>query len=232
VDTPTGPLTATRPPNAAPGAAPYRLGSARRRRPAVLALAIALVAAGGLGGGVLYTATGTRVGVIALARDVPAGQAITRDDLAEARISLDPALHPLSVNSKVIGMRATADLKAGSLLTGADLTNDPLVLPDQQVVGLSAKAAQLPAARLHAGSLVVIVSTPAANGGADSGAAATGPATPTLTAITVRVVDVGAPDSDGNIVVDVAAPAAQGAALANLAAGGRFAVLIAAKGSG
>ena len=232
MDTPTGPLTATRPPNAAPGAAPYRLGAARRRRPAVLALAIALVAAGGLGGGVLYTATGTRVAVIALARDVPAGQAITSADLSEARISLDPALHPLSVNSKVVGMRATTDLKAGSLLTGSDLSNDPLVLPDQQVVGLSAKTSQLPAVRLHPGSLVVVVATPAANGGADSGATAAGPATPTLTALTARVVDVGAPDSDGTVVVDVAVPAAQGAALANLAASGRFAVLIAAKGSG
>lgn len=229
MDTPTGPLTATRPPNAAPGA-PHRMGAARRRRPAVLALAVALIAAGGLGGGVLYSATGTRVAVLALARDVPAGQAVTADDLVAASISLDPALHPLSVNSKVIGMRATADLKAGTLLTGADLTNNPLVLPDQQVVGIYAKVAQLPAVRLHPGSMVVIVATPLSGGGSQSAGGTS--SAPQLSAITVKVVSLGTPDSDSTMVVDVAVPASQGAALANLAAGGKFAVLLAAQGSG
>ncbi|MFC1411728.1 SAF domain-containing protein [Streptacidiphilus sp. N1-12] len=233
MDTPNGPLTDTRRP-IAPPSTPYRLGNARRRRPAVLALAVALVAAGGLGGAALYTATGKRVAVIALARNVPAGHTLTSDDLSEARISLDPALHPLSVHSKVVGMRATADLKAGSLLTGADLTNDPLVLAGQQVVGIPAKHTQLPAVRLQPGTRVVLVATPSGPGvsGSSSGSGSAGSSGAALTAITVRVVDVGPADSDGTVVVDLAVPSAQGAAVADLAASGKFALLIAAQGSG
>ncbi|MHA6765086.1 SAF domain-containing protein [Streptacidiphilus sp. PAMC 29251] len=235
MDTPNGPLTDTRRP-IAPPSTPYRIGNARRRRPAVLALAVALVAAGGLGGAALYTATGKRVAVIALARNVPAGRTITSADLSEAQISLDPALHPLSVHSKVVGMRATTDLKAGSLLTGSDLTNDPLVLAGQQVVGVPAKHTQLPAVKLQPGTRVVLVATPSGpgTGGASSttGSGTGSAGSAALTAITVRVVDVGAPDSDGVVVVDLAVPSAQGASVADLVASGKFALLIAAQGSG
>ncbi|MFC1419571.1 SAF domain-containing protein [Streptacidiphilus cavernicola] len=233
MDTPNGPLTATRQP-IAPPSTPYRLGTARRRRPAVLALAVALVAAGGLGGAALYTATGKRVAVIALARDVPEGSTITGADLTQAEISLDPALHPLSVHSKVVGLRATADLKAGSLLTNSDLTDDPLVTDGQQVVGVPAKHTQLPAVKLQPGSTVVLVATPSGPGvsGASSGSGAAGGTGAALTALTARVVDVGPPDNDGTVVVDLAVPAAQGAAVADLAASGKFALLIAARGSG
>jgi hypothetical protein len=86
----------------------------------VLALGIALVAAGGLGGTALYLTTGQRVAVLALTQDVPAGHRITVADLTEVRISLDPALKPLSADSHVLNMRATTDLKAGQLLTSAD----------------------------------------------------------------------------------------------------------------
>ena len=229
MDTPTGPLTATRPPLAAGAPAPYRIGGARRRRPAVLALAVALIAAGGLGGAALYTATGKRVAVIALARNVPAGKAITSSDLTEAHISLDPALNPLSVNSKVVGMRATADLKAGTLLTRSDLTNAPLVQAGQQVVGVATKHTQLPAARLQPGTRIVLVATPSAAGNSSGSGASSAN---TLSALTATVVDIGSPDSDGTVVVDLAVPSAQGAAVADLAASGKFALLLAAQGGG
>lgn len=231
MDTPSGPLTATRQP-VAPTGAQYRLGSTRRRRPAVLALAVALIAAGGLGGAVLYSATGKRVAVIALARNVPAGQTITGDDLKEAQISLDPALAPLSVNSRVVGMRATTDLVAGSLLTRSDLTDDPIVLPGQQVVGIPAKSSQLPAYKLQPGMTIVLVSTPSASGSGGSPTTGGTAGSPALTALTARVVDVGPADTDGSVVVDIAVPAAQGAAVADLAASGKFALVLAAKGGG
>ncbi|WP_042431591.1 SAF domain-containing protein [Streptacidiphilus anmyonensis] len=240
-------LTAGQRPAAAPARAPQR----RKRRPAVLALGVALVAAGGLGGAALYLTTGQRVPVLALAHDVPAGQPLTADDLTEVRISLDPALHPLSADSHVLNMRATTDLKAGQLLTAADLTDDPLVQAGQEVLGVSAKPAQLPASGLNAGTWVVLVYTPSAEGtgtgtGAETlpspansggtggaGGANGGSAGATLLqSVTVRVVSVGAASvDDGTTVVDVAVPGDQAAPVADLVASGKFAVLLAAPGT-
>lgn len=234
-------LTAGQRPAAAPARAPQR----RKRRPAVLALGVALIAAGGVGGAALYLTTGQRVPVLALAHDVPAGQPLTADDLTQVRISLDPALHPLSADSHVLDMRATTDLKAGQLLTAGDLTNDPLVQAGQEVLGVSAKPPQLPASGLTAGTWVVLVYTPSAEGnGTGTGAVplpsaaasgkdgSNGGGATLLQSITVRVVGVGtASQNDGSVVVDVAVPGDQAASVADLAASGKFAVLLAAPGT-
>jgi hypothetical protein len=212
---------------------PPRAMRARRRRPAMLALAVALIAAGGLGGAALYTATGQRVAVLALARDVPSGATITADDLTEARIDLDPALKPLSVQSKVVNMRATTDLKAGQLLTGSDVTNAPLVQPGQQVVGVAAKAGQLPAKQLQPGQSVLLVSTPgspSSSSGSSGAGKSSGSSAPISYAATV--VFVGPADSSGQTVVDVAVPSGQGPAVAGLVAGGAFAVVVTSEMAG
>ncbi|ARF77666.1 SAF domain-containing protein [Kitasatospora aureofaciens] len=198
--------------------APGRTMRARRRRPAVLAMAVALIAAGGLGGAALYNSTGQRVAVLALARDVPWGQVITDDDLVVARIAGDPALHPVSAQdrSKAVGMRAATDLKRGSMLTGSDLAQGQTVQPGQIVVGVSAKRTQLPASRLQPGVQIVVVNTPD-NGRPDSLAA--------------TVITVGRVDTDGSQVIDVAVGSADGPRLAQWVAGGRIQVLLAPRGS-
>ncbi|MFH9348713.1 SAF domain-containing protein [Kitasatospora sp. NPDC017646] len=198
--------------------APGRTMRARRRRPAVLAMAVALIATGGLGGAALYNSTGQRVAVLALARDVPWGQVITDDDLVVARIAGDPALHPVSAQdrSKAVGMRAATDLKRGSMLTGSDLAQGLTVQPGQIVVGVSAKRTQLPASRLQPGVQIVVVNTPD-NGRPDSLAA--------------TVITVGRVDTDGSQVIDVAIGSADGPRLAQWVAGGRIQVLLAPRGA-
>jgi hypothetical protein len=190
----------------------------------VLALAVALIAAGGLGGAALYTATGQRVAVLALARDVPSGATISAADLTEARIDLDPALTPLSASSRVVGMRATTDLLKGSLLTARDVTSNPLVQNGEQVVGVAAKSGQLPATALHPGWTVLLVTTPSAGSGTTT---TSGKGAPAPTSYAATVVDVGAADSTGQRVVDIAVPSGQGPAIADLVASGKFAVVIA-----
>ncbi|MEV7599664.1 SAF domain-containing protein [Kitasatospora sp. NPDC089797] len=194
--------------------APGRTLRARRRRPAVLAMAVALIAAGGLGGAALYNSTGQRVAVLALARDVPWGQVITDDDLVVARIAGDPALRPVSAQdrARAVGLRAATDLKHGAMLTAADLAQGLSVQPGQIVVGVSAKRTQLPASRLQAGVQIVVVDTPD-NGRPDSLAA--------------TVITVGRVDTDGSQVIDVAVGAADGPRLAQWVAGGRIQVLLA-----
>lgn len=206
---------------------PSRAIRARRRRPAVLAMAVALIAAGGLGGAALYTSSGQRIAVLAVARDVPMGQALTADDLVVAHIAGDPALRPLDARdrARTVGLRATTDLKRGALLLRADLTSDPALQPGQQVVGLAAKRTQLPASRLQPGLQVLVVSTP--DGKADGAAADRTPET--LTAV---VVTVGRVDSDGSQVVDVAVPAADGPRLAFWVSTGRFQVILAPRAGG
>ncbi|MEU3494557.1 SAF domain-containing protein [Kitasatospora cineracea] len=204
---------------------PRRLG-ARRRRPAVLAMAVALIAAGGLGGAVLYNSSGQRIAVLALARDVPMGQVIGSDDLVVAHIAGDPALHPLDAQDlqRTVGLRATTDLKRGALLVKSDLTSDPATQPGQQIVGVSAKRSQLPATKLQPGLQILIVNTPDAKGD--------GTATRTPDTMTAVVSAVGRPDTDGSTVIDVAVGPADGPRLALWVAGGRFQVILAPRTAG
>jgi len=211
--------------------APPRAPRARRRSPAVLALAVALVAAGGLGGAVLYNATGQRSAVLALAHNVPAGQSITAGDLVVAHISLDPSLQPVGAASlaNVVGMRATTDLMQGQFLTTTDVTRSALVQSGQQVVGLPAKDTQLPAVALQPGDKIMIVYTGGSSGSGGTG----GSVLPQVgTQLPAVVVTVGAVDTDGTSVVDVAVPAAQAGQLAVLAASGGFTVVFAPQGGG
>ena len=216
-------------PAAGPAPAPPRAPRARRRSPAVLALAVALVAAGGLGGAVLYNETGQRTAVLALTQNVPAGQTITASDLTVARISLDPALNPVGAASldAVVGMRATTDLMTGQFLTTADVTRTPLVQATQQVVGLAVKDTQLPSVPLQPGAHVMVV---------ENGLNVTTPVPallpPVGTQIAATVVTVGTPDSSGEEVVDMAVPSAQAPQLAVLEAWGGFTVVFAPQGGG
>ena len=231
-------MTTTLPPlpGSATGVAPAppRAPRARRRSPAVLALAVALVAAGGLGGAVLYNATGQRSAVLALAHNVPAGQSITAGDLVVAHISLDPSLQPVGAASlaNVVGMRATTDLMQGQFLTTTDVTRSALVQSGQQVVGLPAKDTQLPAVALQPGDKIMIVYTGGSSGSSGSGSTG-GSVLPQIgTQLPAVVVTVGAVDTDGTSVVDVAVPAAQAGQLAVLAASGGFTVVFAPQGGG
>ncbi|MEU9127186.1 SAF domain-containing protein [Kitasatospora sp. NPDC048540] len=201
---------------------PSRNLGARRRRPAVLAMAVALIAAGGLGGAVLYNSSGQRIAVLAVARDVPAGQTITAEDLVVAHIASDPALKALDARdgARVVGLRATTDLHRGALVLSADLTGEPLLQPDQQTVGLAAKRTQLPAAKLQPGLQVVIVST------AKSDQPVRTPET-----MTAVVTTVGKVDTDGGQVIDVAVGPADGPRLAAWVSSGNFQVILAPRGA-
>ncbi|WP_395293418.1 SAF domain-containing protein [Kitasatospora hibisci] len=198
--------------------APGRTLRARRRRPAVLAMAVALIAAGGLGGAVLYNSTGQRVAVLALAHDVPYGQVLTDADLVVARIATDPALKPLDAadRSRAVGMRAATDLKRGEMLTKAHLAQSLTVQPGQLIVGVAAKRTQLPATRLQPGVPIVVVYTP------DTGRPES------LSAV---VVAVGRVDTDGSQVIDVAVPSADAARLAAWVASQRIQVVLAPRGA-
>ncbi|MFB7054207.1 SAF domain-containing protein [Streptomyces vinaceus] len=216
-----------------PAAAP-RVVRQRRRRPGLIALSIALIAAGGLSGALLFTASGHRSSVLVVARDVPVGNAITEADLALASLALDPAVKavPAAKKAGMVGQRAAVALKSGSLLSPGQVTSASLVKAGEQLVGVALKPSQLPASRLSPGQEVLIVSTPDP---AQAGAAGAGKpgdtAAPVTLAVTVVAVGVAAP-ATGVVVVDVAVPAASGPTLAARVATGAVALIVAAQDGG
>jgi hypothetical protein len=133
--------------------------------------------------------------VLALARDVQVGDVIDDSDLLVARISVDPALHPIPVASRgaVVGRPAAVPLLAGTLLTNAELGAPSTLPPGQAVIGIALKPGQFPP-DLHAGARVLVVDTGAA--GAAAGQAPAGEvdhAPATVVGVTQPAVGTGDP---------------------------------------
>ncbi|MEU1623121.1 SAF domain-containing protein [Streptomyces sp. NPDC005722] len=219
-------------PPTGPAAAP-RMVRQRRRRPGLIALSVALIAAGGLSGAVLYSSSGHRTAVVVIARDVQVGARISEADLATASIALDPAVRSVKASraSGLVGQRAATDLKAGSLLAPAQVTAQSLIGPGEQLVGVSVKLSQLPATPLVPGQKLLIVSTPDPNAAPGRNASNGDGSTPENGAqpvtLSAKVVAVGRPAAaTGAVVVDVAVPAAEGPALAARVATGNVALVV------
>lgn len=209
-----------------------RMVRQRRRRPGLIALSVALIAAGGLSGAVLFESSAHRTSVVVVARDVKIGSRITVRDLGEASIALDPAVRsvPAVQARHLVGQRAAVDLTRGSLLGPAQVTRKPLVGVGEQLVGVALKPGQLPATALSPGQKVLVVSTPDPNAVAGSGKSSEDTDGGTPSSLPARVVTVGKPaPASGSVVVDVAVSAGDGPALAARAATGDVALVVASR---
>ena len=133
---------------AAPSLGPGWAGVPSRRRPAVLLLGVLLVGGGAVLAALLLLGAGDRTRVVAVVRDVPVGQTVTTADVAAVRVGVDPALQtvPAGDLATVVGQRAAVDLRAGTLLTGSQLTTAPVPGDGEALLGLDLAAGQLPAA--------------------------------------------------------------------------------------
>lgn len=198
----------------------------RRGRPALLALAVALVVLGALGAAYLATSMGRTSPVIAVARQVPWGQTITAADLVEARVSADPALQPIPYadRGQVIGMVAATTLTPGSLLTRDALTDQQLPRSGQQLVGVGVSAVQAPATALRPGERVLLVPVAAA------GAPAAEVGAPDV--VEATVLRSGPAGTDGRRVVDVLVAEADGPDVAARGAAGQIAIVVVPDASG
>ena len=208
----------TTPIAAAPAAAPKAIG-ARRRRPALIGVSLALIAAGGLAGAMVLTSAADKTQILVISQPLDYGQVISAGDLTTASISSDPTLHtvPASHLRQIVGKRAALQLRPGTTLTSNDVTSHPLVSADEQLVGVLAKPGQLPSTPLTPGASVLAVTTPSPDGSLPTSPPESLPA---------RVVRVGAPDSSGNVIVDLAIDASDGPTLAARAATGRIAIVL------
>jgi hypothetical protein len=153
---------ATSPVSATPGgpvAAPHKPRE-RRVRFGHLALAIAMVVVGALGTTALVVLVSAEGEYLALARDVEYGAQFTEEDLIVVRITNQPGLEPVAAGDRdrVVGNYAAMPLAAGTLLTGDQVTNQP-VPPGQVRVGITLRGDRLPAQPLRDGALVLLVAT-------------------------------------------------------------------------
>ncbi|GGO58999.1 SAF domain-containing protein [Streptomyces lasiicapitis] len=190
--------------------APPRV-SARRRRPGLIALSLALIAAGGAGVVVLVMQSGDRTEVVTVTRDVQVGEVITEADLGRASMALDPAVKAVNADDlgSVVGKRAAVQLRPGSLLARSQVTSRSLVNAGEQVVPIGLKPEQVPATALTPGQKVSLVHVPA------QGEDTPSKQDSTPESVTARVVKAGkAAPGTGVVVVDVAAQADDGPRLA------------------
>lgn len=188
-----------------------------RRSPMMLVVGVALTALGALGAWQVYGVASQRVPVLVMARDVPVGQQIQAQDLRTVALGVDAAVQSVDATGKssLIGKRAAVDLKAGSLLSPAHVTETLVPGAGEVVVPVALKPSRLPARGIQPGDRVVTTAVSA-------GEAGRGPAQDHQ----ARVDRVGQPDADGLVVVDLIVPAAAGTALARQAAEGTVAIVL------
>lgn len=192
----------------------------------MIALSLALIAAGGAGVAVLLLQVGNRTEVLTVVRDVQVGQVLTENDLGRASIALDPSVKAVRGDDmdSVVGKRAAVELKPGSLLAPAQVTKDSLVKAGEQLVPIGLKPEQIPATALVPGQKVQLVHVPAQGQADTSEASSSVPET-----IDGRVVKASsAAPGTGIVVVDVATTAADGPRAAAWVSAGTLRLVLAA----
>jgi hypothetical protein len=197
----------------------------RRRRPGMIALAVALVGAGILGSTALYSATSRTAPVLVAEANVRAGALITASDVGTVSVSVGAGVQviPASQMSQVVGQVAGTTLHPGMLLTASELATVRPPAAGQALVPLPVRPSALPASGLRPGDQVLIVATPGAQGQAGSANAAPALGVP----VNGVIEDVSmTADADGFAVVDVLVPSSRGADLAAQASTGQFAIII------
>lgn len=159
IDTAHGPQAPAQP---APAPPPRRAAAVRqRRRPALVALGIALVAVGGVGSGYLATQGRETHSVVMITRDVPAGQQIALTDLGSTTFTgtTNATTVPAERISSLVGQFAISTLQAGTVLNDAALTRELTPAKGHSIIGIGLKPTQQPTAGLVGGQAVRLVVT-------------------------------------------------------------------------
>lgn len=214
------------PPNGAAGRHGQPVALARlprRRRPGMIALAMAMIGAGIVANTAVYSATNHRVPVLVAQAYVPAGAPIRATDLGTASVAVGPGVQFIAAAQlrQVVGQVAGTTLHPGMLLTAAELTTSRPPGYGRVLVPLPVRPSELPASGLQPGDRVLVVATPGDQGQPGSAGA------PALSAPVAGVVEaVAAAGIDGFGVVDVLVPTRTGPGLAAQASTGQFALIV------
>ncbi|WP_460370372.1 hypothetical protein [Actinocorallia lasiicapitis] len=200
------------------GPAAQRLPVApRERKPALAALAVLLILGGALVSAYLVINSGKRVSAIRIIEPVAAGQQIPASALQEVQIG-NTGIDYVRWSSKneVTQTYASVGLVEGTLLTSGMTTRAKDGLKGRVIVGLSLKAAQMPAEKLSSGQTVALY---AVAGRSESALAKPGILL-VSDAIVSKVVFNGGRTGTGTTEVSVAVPPEFAAALSQAASSG------------
>ncbi|WP_433128280.1 SAF domain-containing protein [Micromonospora sp. CA-240977] len=198
---------------------PPKVVRQRRVRPGLLGLAVLLIALGGLGAAFAVTSVRATGSYLAVARPVEVGREVTAADLITVQVAGGQGLRPVPAGrlDEVVGKRAAVTLVPGTLLTLGQVTDNPLLGPDQQQIALGLKTAQVPARQLHPGDKVLLVSTPDRSNTGDPAAAGT--------RFSATVIDMVSPANDDKVLY-LALPTRDVPAVVALTAQARIAVVL------
>lgn len=190
-----------------------------RRRPGLVAGAVAAICLGALLAAWAWTATTDTQNVLVARHSIERGSVIGADDLARVRLSADPALKPVPAGdlNRVVGQRAEYDIAEGAMLTPGSFSSAVVPAAGESVVGVALSSAQAPGLALQNGDHVRVVVTPAQGEDLPAGAPLVNEA---------DVVGVHVDDSTGQSVVDLRVPRADAAVLATRAATGNVALIL------
>jgi hypothetical protein len=204
-------------------------GLPRRRRPAMIALAVAMAGAGVLVSAALYQRADHQVAVIMVTQAVPPGAVVTAADLSTTRIAVGSGIDviPASQIDQVSGEVAAVGLRPSTLLAPSDLTAQQSPGAGQELIAAPTKPYALPASGLQAGDDVLIIATPG-----QQGQAGTSSMTPTLSTPVPGVIEAvsSVPDADGFDVVDLLVADGSAAAVASQVSTGQFALIVTKRG--
>jgi hypothetical protein len=152
------------------GNRPSGVGLPTRQRPrAVLALGLALVIGFAALGYWAWARAGSKVAVVASARDIPVGHTITRDDLTTAEVAGGVTAVSASHLSELVGQIAAVEIVPNTLIQRAMVTDRTGLSTSQAVVGVAVVPGQFPSTGLRPGEKVEVLGLPRQDSTSDSG---------------------------------------------------------------
>lgn len=189
----------------------------RRRAPRHLLLGLALVVGFSLAFAALALRADPAVGVLTVARPVPAGAPITAEDLTAVRVVPDAGLSVFTVAdmANVVGRTAAVPLVPGSLLSPAHLGAADWPPAGESVVAVAFSTGQVPAG-LVAGSRVTLLLRSTSAESPDGATAAS--------TVAATVVQVAPADASGSLAVSLLLRSSEARQVA--ASGGDVALLL------
>ena len=209
-------------------------GLPRRRRPAMIALAVAMAGAGVVVSAAIYQRADHQVTVVMVTQPVPAGAPITAADVSTTNVRVGPGIQvvPAAQIGRVTGQIASVALRPSTLLAPSDLTTVRSPAPGQELVTAPIKPYTLPASGLTSGDHVLVLATAGQQGQASSPASVPALTLPAPTAPVPAIVEAisNVPDQDGFVVVDLLVQDASAALVASEVSTGQFALIVTKRG--